>query len=177
LIGLVVAVVVSFFRGGSGSAASRLGRLFLIACASVLALVVLTVGAAFGAEALSGVPMHGGIGDNRWRPTAPAMVDRHYQLGIGNLVVDLGAVHYAPGSEHSVSATVGMGHVVVKVPRGTAVNVSAHAGMGDVSLFGHDTGGVGTVRTTVSQGAGPRAATLNVSAQAGLGQVEVVRAS
>ncbi len=176
LVALAVGLVLSLFRGGRGSAASRLGRLVLAAFAVLFALVALTVGAAFGAEALTGVPLHGGIGDNRWRPTSPAMVDRHYQLAIGNLVVDLGAVRYAPGSTHTVTATVGMGHVVVEVPRGTTDNVSAPAGVGDVSVFGHDTGGVGTVRTTVAGHGGSRAPALTVQAQAGLGQVQVVRA-
>jgi phage shock protein PspC (stress-responsive transcriptional regulator) len=175
LLALIGGLLVLVFRGGSGSVAARLGRLLLIGVACLVTALALLTGAAFAAEALSGVPMHGGVGDSRWVPTSSGAVASRYQLAIGNLVVNLGSVSFAPGSEHSVTATVGMGHVLVEVPANTTVSVSAHSGVGDVSLFGRHDGGLDMAHTVVAAG-GRGSAHLSLHVEAGVGQATVVRA-
>jgi phage shock protein PspC (stress-responsive transcriptional regulator) len=140
---------------------------------AVLAVVVATL---FSVEALSGVPLRGGIGDVQWQPTSAAQVAPQYRLGIGNMRLDLRDVAFRAGTTH-VTASVGIGHLIVVLPPGPSVSVTAHAGMGDVQMFGQDVGGVSTGRTLRQGGAAPgNAARIVLNAQAGVGQVQVTRA-
>ncbi|HXW34428.1 MAG TPA: PspC domain-containing protein [Acidimicrobiales bacterium] len=182
LVAVVAGVLIGHRRHDHDNSGSQLGWVALGALAALATVVGLSIGTAFAAEALTGVPMNGGIGQSTWRPTAANQVSSHYQMAIGNLVVDLSQVDFSPGSTHSVTATVGMGHVLVEVPPGPTVNVNAHSGVGDVTIFGQDDGGIGTQRTVVSDGMTSgvdfhRTAQINLHAEAGLGQVQVVRSS
>jgi predicted membrane protein len=97
-----------------------------------------------------------------------------YHLAIGELTVDLGGVSFPQESTTDVEATVGVGHLVVIVPRGVEVNVHAHAGAGAVQFPG-DGDGQGGVRVNrdMQLNAGAGAARINLDAQVGVGQVEV----
>ena len=86
---------------------------------SVVALVAVVAATLFTVQALSGVPLRGGIGDTQWRPTSAAQVAKRYELAVGSLTVDLRNVTLAPGTTH-VKATVGVGRVLVEVPEGPA---------------------------------------------------------
>jgi predicted membrane protein len=96
--------------------------------------------------------------------------------------VDLTDVTFRSGTTH-VTATVGIGNLVVELPPGTTVSVSAHSGMGMVQVFGQDEDGFSTGRVT--RVAGPSGATatgnsantprLVLDAQTGVGKVQVVR--
>jgi predicted membrane protein len=102
-----------------------------------------------------------------------------YRLAIGNMQVDLSNVTFRPGTTH-VTASVGIGNLVVDLPSGTAVSVSAHSGLGDVQVFGQNDGGFGPRRvmqsagstTSVTVGTGPR---IVLDAQTGVGHVQVIR--
>jgi phage shock protein PspC (stress-responsive transcriptional regulator) len=181
LFALVLAVALVARSGGNRTTGSRVRWLLLSVVVAVAALVAVAAATIFTVQALSGVPLRGGIGDTQWRPTTAAHVAKRYELAMGNLTVDLRDVTFASGTTH-VKATVGIGRVVVVLPPGPTVSVTAHSGLGTVHVFGHDQSGVGT-RTTVQVGqkaarsapadAGP--VRIELDAEAGVGQVEVVR--
>ena len=175
-VALVLAVGLVAGSGGNRSAGSRLRWLFLTLVLSVLAVVVVAAATVFSIEAASGVPLHGGIGDTHVQPTTVGQLSSNYRLAVGNLNVDLSAVPFRPGTTH-VTASVGVGRLVVEVPPGPTVSVVAHSGLGDVQVFGHDNGGLSTMQTMESAGAGPVGSRSHVvvEADAGVGQVQVLR--
>lgn len=179
LFGLALAGVLLVASGRRQGSPVR--WLALTAVVGVVAVVVVAAATVFSIEALSGVPLRGGVGDQQWRPTTVSQVAPHYRLAIGTMEVDLRNVDFGPGTTH-VTATVGIGHLVVRLPAGTTVSVSAHSGAGDVQVFGQDHSGLSTVQNatvgnvtvgnpTVGNG-GPR---IVLDAETGVGQVQVTR--
>ena len=115
------------------------------------------------------IRLDGGIGDRVARPSNPAEVASDYTLAIGSLEVDLSAVGFDAADEVSVS--VGMGELVVVVPADVPVQVRAHAGVGNVVLFGEDFNGL-DVDAEADDGAGT---ILTLNLEVGLGSIEVFR--
>jgi phage shock protein PspC (stress-responsive transcriptional regulator) len=174
VLALVVVVLVLYLRRSGGTG---LGRLFGSALLVLVVLATLAVGAVFAAEALTGVPLSGGIGDRQWQPTNAAQVDRTYRLALGNLTVDLRGVQFPPGATH-MTASVGIGHLLVEVPPGLQVSVTAHSGIGVVN-YGNDQTATGFSNSTngralTAQNNSPR---LVLTAEAGIGEVQLVRGS
>ncbi|HTZ08278.1 MAG TPA: PspC domain-containing protein [Acidimicrobiales bacterium] len=155
---------------------SLLRWLVVTSLVSLLAVATVAVATVFSVEALSGVPLRGGIGDAQWRPASISQVDQRYRLAMGNMVVDLRAVDFTSGTTR-ITATVGIGHLLVEVPPGPTVDVTAHSGLGDVQLFGQDAGGLGTRRSLQVAGSSARGGTAHIrlDAETGVGQVQVVR--
>jgi predicted membrane protein len=117
------------------------------------------------------VPLAGGVGDRTKRPETPAELTE-YELGVGNLVVDLGQLQVPPGTT-VVEARLGVGELVVELPDGVTVEVAASSGLGEVQVLGQQEGGFGSrVETTTEVGGDRR---LRVDARVGLGQVRVER--
>ena len=175
LFALILAGVLLVSSGRrQGSPLRWLAVTSLVTLLAVIAVVVATV---FSVEAMSGVSLRGGIGDSQWRPTTASQVAKQYRLAIGNMRVDLSSVDFGPGTTH-VTATVGIGHLVVDLPPGPSVSVTAHSGMGDVQMFGQDDGGFATRHTVQVPGTagGPgSAAHIVLDAETGVGQVQVIR--
>jgi len=134
--------------------------------------LVLVVG--LSASSLVDVPFEGGFGNRTERPTTPAAVDHEYRLAVGQLTVDLRDVHLAAGSHLDVDASVGIGHLVVIVPRNVEVDVHGHAGAGVVRFLDDDNhdGGVHVDRDA-RLNAASGAPTIVLDAGVGIGQVEV----
>jgi phage shock protein PspC (stress-responsive transcriptional regulator) len=173
----MVLLVLIVSRQPGGSAAARLRRLLLALVVAAVALLAVALATVLTAEALTGVPLRGGIGDSRWQPSSAAQLPAAYRLAVGQLDVDLRNVTFPAGTTH-VTASVGIGQVVVEVPPGPAVSVIAHSGMGNVWVFGQDNGGFGATRSLDSVGTGEMpGAHVVLDVQAGLGQVRIVRGS
>jgi len=173
----LVLLVVLVSRRPEESAAARIRRVILLLLVTGVALATLTFAAVLTAEALTGVPLRGGIGNSQWQPATSTQVAREYRLAVGQLTVDLRGVSFPPGTTH-VTASVGIGQVVVDVPAATEVSVTAHSGIGDVWVFGDDNGGFGATRSLDSPGVGTQAGGgghLVLDVQAGLGEVKIVR--
>lgn len=174
---LAIALVVILLTGGTRrSAASRLRWLSVTFLLTVVAVFVVGAATVLTVEAVSGVPMRGGIGSVQWQPTSQNRVHPDYRLGVGNMVLDLRGVDFKPGTT-DVKATVGIGHVLVELPSGPSVSVTAHSGLGDVQVFGSDNGGIGTQRQFQSPGSssnGP-GAHIVLDAEVGVGQVQITR--
>ncbi|HEU4675083.1 MAG TPA: PspC domain-containing protein [Motilibacteraceae bacterium] len=146
----------------------------LIALGLVLTLLL---SAATVARAVFG----GGAGDRTWAPTSAATTDPRYDLGAGSAVLDLTRVH--PTGELDVVAHVGLGQLVVTVPRDVAVEVLGRARAGEVRMpDGGVTSGTdveGGWSSAQEPGGGPAASAgrLVLDLRVGLGNLEVRRAA
>src|SRR4051794_17395926 len=114
-----VALVVSAWTGGSSG-------LIAVGVVLTIALAIATVVHA---------PLSGGIGNQRWVPTSSEEVHTYYKHGGGDVVIDLSPVAF-PREGQLVRARLGFGHLRVVVPENGRAAVVAHAGAGDLYLFG-----------------------------------------
>jgi len=159
LIAVGLACVAGAFRG-------RQPALMVV---GVALAVVLSLAAA--ADWDLEIPLGGGVGDRTERPTTPADLTG-YELGVGDLVVDLRQLQVPPGTT-TVQARVGVGELAVEVPQGVSVAVVARSGLGQVQALGQEEGGLASRIDTVSEAGGDRR--LELDLRVGLGQVRVER--
>ena len=146
------------------------GRVLLTLALAVLSLAILVTGAFFGAVAMTGVPLTGGIGQRVVQPTTAADLRSSYRMAMGNLTVDLTHVPLGTGTR-TVTASVAVGQLVVDVPRGVVVDVNAQSGIGTVTY-----GSAGPQAFAAPSTAfGPARPQLVVDAQVGIGRVELER--
>jgi phage shock protein PspC (stress-responsive transcriptional regulator) len=92
------------------------------------------------------VPLRGGVGDRYYAPVAASELSSDYHLGIGDQTLDLTGFA-ANGKTVHVTASVGVGRLLVRVPRTIAVVAHARAGAGDVGIVGDHTNGTHVNRT------------------------------
>jgi hypothetical protein len=159
LIAVGLACVAGAFRG----------RQHALMVVGIALAVVLSLAAA--ADWDLEVPVGGGVGDRTERPTTPADLTG-YELGVGNLVVDLRQLQLPPGTTR-VQARVGVGELAVEVPQGVSVAVVARSGLGQVQALDQEEGGLASRIDTVSEAGGDRR--LELDLRVGLGQVRVER--
>jgi Cell wall-active antibiotics response 4TMS YvqF len=159
LVAVGLACVAGAFRG----------RQLALMVVGVALMVVLSV--AVAADWDLDVPLAGGVGDRTEQPATPADLTG-YELGVGNLLLDLRQLQVPPGTT-TVEARVGIGELVVELPDGVSVEVMARAGLGEVQVLGQQEGGFGSRVDAVGLGAGDRRLELDV--RVGLGQVRVER--
>jgi predicted membrane protein len=120
-------------------------------------------------------PLGGGVGEREERPAAVAELREEYQLGIGQLTVDLTDLSTAQlGADARTRVRVGIGQLVVIVPEGLAVQVEARATVGNVRVFEEEEAGFGVEREA-GPGLDGRGADLELVLSVGLGEVEVRR--
>ena len=138
----------------------------------VLAAVVVSIlVAAATVASISHVNVGDGVGERTYVPSGATDVHRDYRLGVGSLLVDLGAVPL-PVGETAVSARVGIGELKVIVPAGVALRVNATSRAGEVHVLGlSDDGRNAAIRVN-----DPGLRVLVLDARVGLGKVDVARA-
>ena len=129
---------------------------------------------AFGLAAATPVSISSGVGEKIERPAATDALQSSYELGVGELSLDLGGV-VLPSGTTPVDASVGVGHLVITVPAGVALEIDAQAGIGEVDILGKRDDGVDAHRTISVAGSTPDAAVLDVEADVGIGNIEVRR--
>ncbi len=161
----VVAGVVIALGGALVVAAYRGGARWLILPALLVALPAGVVSAA-------DVDLDGGVGERSYRPGSVADVRDRYELGVGELVVDLRRLDWRDGQRLELPVDIGVGHAIVLVPEEVCVVGSADVGVGAVNVFGSDTGGIDTEwqGSDAGQGRNPR---LVVDATIGVGALDV----
>ena len=128
----------------------------------------------FAIAAALPVSLSTGIGDKIDRPADAAVLQRSYEYGIGDYELDLTDVSLSRGVTR-VDVSLGIGSLVVAVPDDVAVDVDAHAGAGEVTVFGSRDDGVGADRELRIPGAEPDSPTLDLDASVGIGEIEVRR--
>lgn len=163
---LAAAVVVV---GAGVVAGFQLGR--RVGGLIVLGLLLLT---SFGIAATSPVSISSGIGDRVERPLAGTAPDRTYELGIGDLTVDLSDVTI-PAGRTQVDVRLGIGDVVVVVPGDVALEIDARAGVGRVDLLGKEEEGADAEESVSIPGATADAPVLVLDADVAIGNVEIER--
>jgi Cell wall-active antibiotics response 4TMS YvqF len=159
LIAVGLACVAGAFRG----------RQHALMVVGVALTVVLSLAAAANWDL--DVPLGGGVGDRTERPTTAAELTG-YELGVGNLVVDLRQLQIPPGTTR-VEARVGVGELEVEVPQGVSVAVVARSGLGQVQALGEEEGGFASRIDTAAEAGGDLR--LELDLRVGLGEVRVDR--
>jgi phage shock protein PspC (stress-responsive transcriptional regulator) len=106
-----------------------------------LVLPALALALSAGTVSAAGIDLDGGVGDRDYRPASALDLRDKYELGIGELVVDLRAAHLPPGDRH-IELDLGVGHAVVLVPKDVCVATDADIGVGAVDSFDSENGGI-----------------------------------
>jgi phage shock protein PspC (stress-responsive transcriptional regulator) len=139
-----------------------------------LALPALALAVPAGVVAAAGVDVHHGVGTRDYAPASIADVKPGgYELGVGQLVVDLRDTQWPKGDTINLKVDVGSGHALVLVPTDVCVQSHAKTGLGYVGVLGTDDGGadIDTERGTIDRSPGMRRLVLD--AKMGIGAVEV----
>ena len=110
----------------------RIVRGFVITVASLVALVVVAV-AVFAA--VFHVHVGRGIGERTYAPTSVEELRSRYELGIGDLTLDLTGIRF-PVGETALDVRVDVGEIEVLVPPDVAVRARGSAKAGRVELLG-----------------------------------------
>jgi phage shock protein PspC (stress-responsive transcriptional regulator) len=161
-----------------GGAAVALGGLVTLgaftdrAIGGVLGIGLLVI-AALALTLAVRVPLFAGIGDEVEHPRDVAALDQTYELGIGNFNVDLRDVAFPAGETH-VKTTVGIGDLIVHVPKDAVVDVDAHVSGGKIVLFGHIEDGT-SVHSHVREPGPATGRVLVLDARVGFGRITVER--
>ncbi len=109
--------------------------------ARLLVVPALTFAVAVAVIAAAHVDLHGGVGERTYRPHALSEVRHDYRLGAGRLEVDLRGVAFPPGNTY-LHVRLGVGELVVLVPRGVCVATGAQIGGGYVGALEQRSGGL-----------------------------------
>lgn len=186
-LGLVLLAVCFALALGGGWAAAQgsgaLGAGLVIGAGAVLVaaaftrparwliLPALSLGLAAAFATATGIDLDGGIGEREHRPTTAADVRDRYELGIGELVVDLRQAELPPGDRH-IEIKTGIGHAVVLVPEDVCVATDAQVGMGAVDAFDSESDGV-DVDHSDTRTAPPGTTRIVLSGDIGIGMLDV----
>ncbi|MEO7449127.1 MAG: PspC domain-containing protein [Humibacillus sp.] len=177
LLGLVIVV--------AGLAGRRAGALSFVTVAGIVAALAVT-------SAPAGLTRPFEVGDSRQVVTSLAD-GTDFQLGVGDLSIDLTKAEYAATSTKPdvVTATLGMGQLDIIVPVGVSVAVRTHARLGEINAPSSSVAGAPTsmmgdgqmqragtdVSATLAFGPPTITPEIVVEAEVGLGQINVRSAS
>jgi phage shock protein PspC (stress-responsive transcriptional regulator) len=150
--------------------ANRRSRLLLRWLAGVtVAAIVAVVVAASVAFAWFDVGLGDGVGSRVEAPTSAAELKPAYELGVGDLRVDLSRIGPVTTETH-VEAKVGVGELRIIVAPDVSVTVDARAKAGEVYVLDRQDDGRNAQVSTGSGGL------LVIDAKVGAGRIDVVRA-
>lgn len=138
----------------------------LIVLGTLLALVTLVTAAA----PFEG--FQGGVGDRNIAVSSVDDIRADYNLAVGTLTIDLRDLQDL-GASTRLTASVGMGELMVRVPAGVEVDVEANVGAGQIEILGRVIDGIGIDDRYVSPGFAESEQRLSLDLQAFTGRVEV----
>lgn len=147
------------------------GRSFLLIPIGLLLVGLMSV------STVVDVPFTGGVGHRLIEPTVMSDLQSDYHLGVGELHLDLTHLDFPRSSTTTVTATVGIGHLLVTVPRDVTVVIHGHAGMGDVRFLDQHEGGFDVERDATFPSTGESRPQVEINADIGIGQIEVTDAA
>jgi hypothetical protein len=162
LVFLVVLAVIALF-----SPARRLTfrRFVALAFLGFISFLIVLSGATLLTMQVIGVPLEGGSGARQWAPTTVGEVLHHYHGAFGVTTVDL--AHVAFSGTTSVTATEGIGQLIVDVPAGLTIDLRTHVGIGNVENYDAGSDATGTITHIPG-------ANLVLNLQVGIGQIQLV---
>lgn len=133
--GVVVALGIGLAVTAFSAEGSKRAAPWLLAVALVLAIPA-------GAVAAADVRFEGGIGERSHTPAAAADIPTDgYELGVGQMKIDLRELDIAPGDVVRLPANLGIGQMVVAVPANACVTGHAEAKGGELLVRGDSNSG------------------------------------
>jgi predicted membrane protein len=151
-------------------AAARTGRHSPLIVLGVVLTVILTLASSLD------IRLQGGVGERTERPVALADIQSEYRLSVGQLTIDLTSVDFSGSQNTRVTASVGIGQLEIRVPDSAQVVAVAHAGAGQVMVFGREESGFDvdlTARRPPGFDVIGATGVLTLDLSVGLGQIEV----
>ena len=190
---IVVAVLIAIatvLAGLGVAVAAALGGGLAIAGFVVLAGVALICTAFFGGArwlivpavalvlplgfvAAADLDFRGGIGERSYHPASAAELPDRYELGVGQLHVDLTDVEL-PAGRTDLRIEIGMGEALLRVPENVCVTSNVDVGAGGVDVLDSENAGIDIGFDEATNTAQTRPV-LHVDGDIGLGVLEVVR--
>jgi phage shock protein PspC (stress-responsive transcriptional regulator) len=140
-----------------------------------LVLPAVTLALSAGAVSAAGIDLDGGVGERDYRPTSVADLRETYQLGMGELVIDLRQTDL-PSGDVPVGIDLGIGEARLIVPEEVCVATDAQVGIGEVRTFDRHNEGV-DVDVEDLPDAPPATTRLLVKADVGLGSLRIGKSS
>jgi phage shock protein PspC (stress-responsive transcriptional regulator) len=134
--GLVIAIGVALVAAAFVEGIRRRVLPWLVGAGLVLAIPA-------GAVAAADVEIDASAGEREYRPATVADIPEDgYELGMGQLIVDLRDLPWSKGQAIPVSAELGMGQLVVSVPSNVCVVADADAKAGQLLVAGEQSDGL-----------------------------------
>ena len=160
IAGLVIAVgaalTVAAFMGG---------QRWLVLPALILAIPL-------GFVAAAGLDVNGGVGDRDYEPTSLTELKDGYELGVGEIRLDLTQLDL-PAGRTPLKLDMGIGSVRVVVPDDVCVASDVRVGAGYARVLDRDSGGLDVDwRRSPVEGAGVKR--LVIDGDVGIGELQVV---
>ncbi len=140
-----------------------------------LVLPAVTLALSAGAVSASGIDLDGGVGERDYRPASVADLRDEYQLGMGELVVDLRQTDL-PSGDVPVGIDLGIGEARLIVPADVCVATDAQVGIGEVRTFERHNEGVDVDVEDLPDAAGDTTRLL-VKADVGVGSLRIGKSS
>jgi len=136
-----------------------------------LVLPAVTLALSAGTVSAAGIDLDGGVGERDYRPTSAAELRDKYELGMGELVVDLRQTDLPPG-DVPLQIDLGIGEARVVVPDDICVATDAQVGVGEARTFDRHNQGV-DVDLDDRPDARPAITRLVVKADVGVGSLRI----
>jgi phage shock protein PspC (stress-responsive transcriptional regulator) len=140
-----------------------------------LILPALLLGLSAGGVSAAGVSSGGGVGERHYRPASVSDLRDHYELGLGQLDLDLRDLDLPPG-DTPLEVDLGIGDLRIAVPDDVCVASKVEIGAGEARVLGRVNDGV-DVSYEEHPEAPPSVSRLLIDAEIGLGAIEVLDAS
>jgi phage shock protein PspC (stress-responsive transcriptional regulator) len=138
-----------------------------------LVLPALALALSAGLVSASGIDLDGGVGERDYRPSSALDLRDKYELGMGQLVVDLRQTDLPPG-DVPLQVDLGIGDARVLVPDDVCVATDAHVGVGEARTFELHNDGVDVDLDDLPD-ARPSTTRLLVNADVGIGSLRIGR--
>jgi phage shock protein PspC (stress-responsive transcriptional regulator) len=136
-----------------------------------LVLPAVTLALSAGAVSAAGIDLDGGVGERDYRPASVADLHDTYELGMGQLIVDLRQTEL-PSGDVPVGIDLGVGEARLIVPDDVCVATDARVGIGEARTFDLHNEGV-DVDLEDRPGAAPDTTRLLVKADVGIGSLQI----
>jgi len=179
ILWVVFLVVLAVITLRVPARAVNFGRFMALSFLAALSFVIVLVGVFAAVLASTGVPVAGGNGVRTWQPTSLNQVQHTYRTGFGTSTLDLAHVTFPKGGI-SITASVGVGYLLIELPANAVVDLKTHVGIGTINYpyrDGWSTASFSPVpvglSTASSQAAAPH---LTLNASVGFGVIGLVRA-
>jgi phage shock protein PspC (stress-responsive transcriptional regulator) len=139
-----------------------------------LVLPAVTLAISAGAVSAAGIDLDGGVGERDYRPSSAADMRDTYQLGMGELVVDLRQTDL-PSGDVPLGIDVGVGDARLIVPDDVCVATDAQVGIGEVRTFDRHNEGIDVDVEDLPDASGDTTRLL-VKAEVGVGSLRIGKA-